>query len=275
MSRIKNKKVTILWGLPGSGKSTWADMVCDRRASNDAVRLDLDMINRYCTKESWDDPMRHVGQDTCGKLNYHYWVVIDGLITTHDLALKIMEAVTQHTKNKFTISWEIVYWNEDRDACLHNDQGRRGENCTESIKHLPLEAPSEQKLKKFKPHIHRLDVVRKAEHLRWAVKSGLANSDTFESESWCLGGTTGSYMGTIHTVSPSAPPASFERFDDLMEEICPQMTFLQYKKIYNQCVTVKESSSHDYYGGTTNYACYVCDVKKLHELLVAMNLITP
>jgi hypothetical protein len=95
-----------------------------------------------------------------------------------------------------------------------------------------------------------------------------------KSDTWCLGGTTGSCWGPEkHTVSASTPPTSFKEFDDVLERVCPNITFLQYKRIYNHSVLSDTEHHSDYYGGSVEYGFYVCDLPKLYEMLVEMKLI--
>jgi hypothetical protein len=58
-----------------------------------------------------------------------------------------------------------------------------------------------------------------------------------------------------------------------MERVCPNMTFLQYKKVYNATVTTETKGEDDYYGGHVEYACYVCDIPKLYEMLKEMGVV--
>jgi hypothetical protein len=51
------------------------------------------------------------------------------------------------------------------------------------------------------------------------------------------------------------------------------ITFLQYKKIYNNCVTTDTSSESDYYGGSTSSAFYQYEVEKLYNELSDLNLV--
>ena len=268
----KRKKVTILWGLPGSGKTTYADTFTTNGYSPDAFSIDVDAIGKYC-QSHFDTVERHVGQNTVGKLHYVNHVLVDGLVTTNEVAGRYMTAIKNEAENEFVIDFEIVWWTPDREACHHNDQGRRALSSQHSIDGMAFEEPTKQLAKEFKAVVIHKEVVRKPLHKVWSVKVGQGDQDEFESESWCLGGTHGDYNGNTHVTSPSPQPASFTRFDELLEEVCPTITFLQYKKIYRECVTVKEYSTSDYYGGTVNYAKYVCDTKKLYALLVELDIV--
>ena len=49
------------------------------------------------------------------------------------------------------------------------------------------------------------------------------------------------------------------------------ITFLQYKKLYANCVTVEERSSSDYYSNTRE-AFHRCDLEKLYNMLNDMGI---
>lgn len=279
---LTQKKVTLLYGLPGSGKTFYAKENSDEGRYRPTVAvLDVDAIARYLTREgrsdcSWDKIEAHVGRDCCGKLNHRDEVIVDGLITTIDVAKRYMAAIQKEATEqyKFQIHFKVVWWTPDREACLWNDRGRRKVDSTETIKNIPFEQPSEEAFKEFKANVERKKVVRKPVHKAWAGENELGDQDTLESDTWCLGGTGRGYDGYEWSVSPTPQPVNFEAFDKLLEKLCPQISFLQYKKVYAACVTIKESSSSDYYGGSTNYAQYSCDLKKLHEALTQIGVIT-
>jgi hypothetical protein len=55
--------------------------------------------------------------------------------------------------------------------------------------------------------------------------------------------------------------------DTLLEKVAPNISFLQYKKITNECISTKDFSEGDYYGGCVYYSQYVLDVKSLFDIL--------
>lgn len=48
---------------------------------------------------------------------------------------------------------------------------------------------------------------------------------------------------------------------------------MQYKKLYNHCVTTETEGEGDYYGGHVEHAFFVCNLPKLHEMLVEMEIV--
>ena len=56
-------------------------------------------------------------------------------------------------------------------------------------------------------------------------------------------------------------------------EVCPNITLLQYKKLYNSLVSIESGCENDYYGGSTKNAYYKCNLKDLYNMLIEMGLI--
>lgn len=62
-------------------------------------------------------------------------------------------------------------------------------------------------------------------------------------------------------------------FDAIIAKICPNITFLQYKDIYNSVVKTFERTENEYYGNSTDYLCVYCEVKELYNKLKEMELV--
>lgn len=270
---LTQKKVTLLWALPGSGKTHYCEEQKCNEYHGSVVRLDIDQIGRYCQQYGLGNVATQVAGDTILKLSNKEAIILDGLCCTNDVADNWMESIQKNAEGQYKINFEIIWWTPDREACLHNDQARRGENSTVTILNHPFEEPSAELVAKYKAKVVRKGVKLKPAHKTWASLNGVGDVDTLESSSWSLGGSWGDYNGMRGTVSPSDPPTNFKELDDLLEQTCPHITFLQYRKMYAACVTVKQNTESDYYGGSTTYARYVCDLKKLHDSLTEMGVI--
>lgn len=92
------------------------------------------------------------------------------------------------------------------------------------------------------------------------------------SESWSLVGECGNCWGDTWHVE-AQEPKEFVRLDDFLIKVVPNMTFLQYKKVFNHCVDKIEWHEHDYYSEGTYETCWRCDMEKLYVMLKEMNLI--
>lgn len=62
-------------------------------------------------------------------------------------------------------------------------------------------------------------------------------------------------------------------FDAVLLELCPSISFLQYKNVYNECVSNKNKSVGEYYGNSNEYFILYCRIKDLYEKLKDMDLI--
>lgn len=98
-------------------------------------------------------------------------------------------------------------------------------------------------------------------------------NDTLVSKTWSGGGTAGScWNDDLSTISPDTP-LEFVEFDDMLNEICPNITFLQYKTLRNKCTEIVQYESRDYYGGCETYLYHKCDLEKLWGIMKQMQLV--
>lgn len=64
-----------------------------------------------------------------------------------------------------------------------------------------------------------------------------------------------------------------EIFDNILTETCPNITFIQYKNIYNDVIKTATRTEYEYYGNTSDYLCVYCEVHQMYEALVQKELI--
>ena len=278
---MKKVEINVLMGLPGSGKSSW-------RIKNEPKNK----YSRNCSSFCCDDYMWIPNSSKYGRyktipdiIKHHLnisdkseFICIDGLITTNAQVQEVIDVI--HTclpKYRNDEDFEIVihHWKEDRDACLFNDKYRRELSSETSIKNLPLEDPKDYKFDSIlNVRIVYHDVIRKNvyegifEHLNEFNEF----DDTLTSSRWTTGGTWGDCWGNTGECF-SDPQPEFEEFDKLIERIAPNITFVNYKKLYNECVTIETDDECDYYGGCCHKAYYKCDLHKLCDMMVEMKLI--
>lgn len=94
----------------------------------------------------------------------------------------------------------------------------------------------------------------------------------YKLKRWSLGGEGGNYLGKRWSIS-SEEQKEFVELDDFLIKVVPDISFLQYKRIFNHCVDKVEWHEYDYYSSGTDETCWRCDMKKLYEMLKEMNLI--
>lgn len=278
----KKIEINVLMGLPGSGKSTW--------------RIKNEPKNKYCCKCSsfccddymWDpnSTYNYGRYKTIPEIIKHHlsidnfsdFICIDGLITTNTQVQEVIDVI--HTclprfRNDDDFEIVIHHWKEDREACLFNDKYRRELSSATSIKNLPLEDPKDYKFNSIlNVRIVYHDVIRK--NVYEGIFEPLSAFNGFDgiltSNTWTTGGTWGNCWGDKGECDPEPQP-EFEEFDRLVERVAPNITFMKYKRLYNECVTVENDYECDYYGGCCYKAYYKCDLRKLYDTMVEMNLI--
>lgn len=87
-------------------------------------------------------------------------------------------------------------------------------------------------------------------------------------ERWVVGGTGGGNCwedGGHYSIS-SEPEPELEEMDMIIERVCPDITFLRYKKVLRG-VKIREESFHEYYGNHTEYREKFISVDDLWTLL--------
>ena len=304
----------ILVGLPGSGKTYWATHNYPTNYflnHNGRMIVDLDkfkdcgyMMLMNALDEEFKNYMTacHVNKvDVC----------IDGLVTTHDDLYNLIYGILMYMQHKCvwklkkhadsTLSFIIHQWDENREACIYNDNMRnRDVKAKSSIKNLPYENIN---VKQVENHLRNNLVIDKIlgesydskvvkiEKIEHKIEKTTLYQTLFEpecvykhndpcaekgryiySESWSLGGEGGNYLGNKWSVS-SEEQKEFVELDDFLLKVAPNISFLQYKKILNYCVDKVEWHEYDYYTAGTDETCWRCDLKKLYEILKEMNLI--
>ena len=301
-----------LMGLPASGKSYWArqnfneNTTCNH--TGDFI-VDLDKYLHYENGKlttpviysalNNSDMKYYVG----GELQNTREIVkvcIDGLITTINDLDKVIDDTLNYIHNRYKgcdyqVKIYIHQWNEDRETCLHNDRmrvnsGEREVGSEATICIHPYEyIQIDQLVNHIKDnHVVSIEVenhvvkyidtydtlfVPLIGYDKTDYRNGTPKKTQYMySESWSAGGSWSDCWGNEGTISPDSP-SDFHEFDDLLIKICPDISFLNYKKLLNECTETEEYSESDYYGGCEYRQRWKCDMKRLYELLNEMNLI--
>jgi hypothetical protein len=279
---MNNEKLEIVLcvGLPGSGKTYFLK----NNYPNNRNTFDEDY--EFLSDDDKIDIVKTIGSRI--RSNFQYLriynelrpAIIDCLITTNSELNKAIDKIYE-TSIKDGVSnrihFVIHFWKENRELCLYNDKGRRREKSSEiSIRNLPLEYPIVNNPEIDYEIIEHDVIAAPSLNIYFnKYKDSQKNDFILTSESWSAGGSWGNCWGGSGTISPDPVPQSFKEFDEMLEKLCPDISFMTYKKLYNETVTIEERSENDYYGGTEYRHNYKCDLEKLHKLMVELNIIEP
>lgn len=276
------KELHIFVGLPGSGKSTLAEKYRDndRYSTNPKAGniMDFDEVYKKAGfRENLTINREKIEKMKLPIINKPY-VIVDGLFidqNEYEWVIGLFVKGEQYANVTFE-NIVIDYWIPNKEACLWNDRGRRNVSSSLSINLIDIEEPNAKKIEKLygiPTRVKKHTIVRKPAYLIMAGENGVKeihDGKYLRSDSWCLGGTEYGWNGGQWALS-AEEQLNFDAFDELLEKICPLITFLQYKKIYKECVTIEEFNSSDYYVKSTS-ARHVCDLEKLYNMLVDMGI---
>lgn len=278
MATKQNITFEFLVALPGSGKTTLAKGLGEKNRSKTEV-VDFDATFELCEwrRANEQDKARIIRNTISNHLRNPRTetLILDGLFLTHDDIMRVIMATHQLFKH---VDIVVHQWNEDRETCIKNDGGRREVSSTNTILNAEFEQINDMKLmeilkdggyenvKLSKIQYHTVQL--KPDWDRYfRGKADVWHDGKIRSKKWCTGGSYGScWHNELSPVTPDDQP-EFDELDELLNEICPTITFLQYKKIMSNCVELEEYYESDYYGGGCTYKRYVCDIKKLYNML--------
>lgn len=283
-------KLIVAYGLPGSGKTFYGKKINDnvfvinfdkyiKDGKYPSVKEMLNMAYKNFPKKFWSKNQTDV--------------YLDGLICTHERLFSVVKEAYDFYRSdmsRFTPFYdvEIVYWKPDREKCKDNIQRRNdGRNVDITLNNIEFEEITkenfvENRIKNITNKRVSVNVNKKEIYMdtNWdnyflpVIESNYyKRGNCIFSEPWSLGGDWGDCWGNSGTISPDPQPKSFKEFDDLLLKVCPTISFLQYKVLYDKCVSIEEYSESDYYGGCEHFAKFKLDVKACYDWLLENNLI--
>ena len=306
------KKFVLAHGLPGSGKTTLLKKLVAKDIENgdDTEYLDLDkeyhennldgkirdalMYNDYDRRHS-----NGFGYDAQRVIAY-----VDMLCLTNkelaNLIYALMKRYILVVEDK-NFEFTILDFEPNRELCLKNDMirsyaspsrsakvtienGKFESLDTELISSLVgdqlaagIDANCAFHVKVKQVPVWNSDEASPYERTK-AYVYGAANSlgtvvkNILRGESWIIGGKEWSYTGKEWAVG-GQEPEKFDTFDDMMTALCPNISFLNYKKVRNVCCDVEEYYEHDYYSSYEKNR-WICDLDKLVSILDEMELLS-
>ena len=294
---LKPMEIHILVGLPGSGKTYWAqanvggngikanyhmnmDYAIVDRSNSNAINT---VIESYFTT-SW---YRHDVINACNEpiASFKgYQLIFDNLTLTNEDVKKVIGIFKNC--NDIIIEGELVplkfiihQWNEDREACLANDPLRldtgelaRTKGAQNTIRYASYEIIDMNALKELYPEYQFEYVAHTIEvHSRKDIL--IEQTGTITSERWCTGGDRCDCWGGHWVQDREDDPEPFDAFDNIVKYYCPNISKQQYAQLWERCVDTDSDAEADYYGGCMHYRWYTCDLKYLFEKMEEMGVI--
>lgn len=103
---------------------------------------------------------------------------------------------------------------------------------------------------------------------KWAIKDGIISVD------WTIGGVTGGdCWGSDADIPRTADPEpEFEDLDKILAEVCPNISFLQYKRLCQAIIKTKDWTEAGYYGNYYEKRIKSFSIAELEEYLKDNNL---
>ena len=103
---------------------------------------------------------------------------------------------------------------------------------------------------------------------KWAIKDGIIRVD------WTIGGVTGGdcWGSSANTARIADPEPEFESLDRILAEVCPNISFIQYKRLCQAIIKTKEEIENCYYGNYYEKRIKSFSIADLEEYLKDNNL---
>lgn len=287
-----NYLIDIMSGLPGSGKTTFCEKLIeeDNQHRHNVKKTILISIDDYIY-EKIDMETIILKNLYASHVEYHkrygikdrtLRIIIDGLITKKEDLQTIVTTITKYLVDNCDVEFETNFtvhlWDCDRESCITNDRirvkhGERDLSSEISIRNMTFDI-DEKYIKYLKCKVEKHEVYKMSSYdtIIKPFSNKYDEEGVLESDSWSDGGFWFNYKGERGDIEPDIRP-EFTELDDMLTQICPNITFLQYKKLFKECVNVEKFTEYDYYGGNEQREKWTCDLKKLHKMLVDMNLL--
>lgn len=104
-----------------------------------------------------------------------------------------------------------------------------------------------------------------SKNFRW--RKDCPMKDCWILKRWNIGGQSGgSCWGTDHHATSGEPEPDFVELDTILVEVCPEISYLEYKKLMRELKLVEASDrDNDYYGNYDDYAIKAIQIVDLYE----------
>ena len=272
---MNDNEVHILVGLPGSGKTTYAEQQKNMSTLILYVDDEIKRIKRLSQSVTIKKALLYAMGSANVNLSYvcrYEKIIVDGLFLRQE---EIEQVITFFTEYLDEFKVFIHQWNEDRDTCIKNDQWRREETSLGMIRNAEYKKIDLVKLQEYfkdnsKVTIHPTIISHLVElKPEWARKYGhiVDAYGKLKSREYFLGGVSGNCWDSSMSYLDGEEIKPFTELYDFLEAAFPYLLLKDWNAIEKEVVSEERWSVPEYYGGSSKYFRWVCDVKKVYELL--------
>lgn len=280
------KKIIVMMGLPGAGKTTLAKEIQQRDKRKTHI-WDLDRFIRsqydlknYSVVDELNFSTRFLKEfqkQFIYNNNIHVHI-LDGLFLNNNGCERLIKELSIIEVLKPNVTIEFCYFEPDKEACLWNDMARgRNKKAMVTINNAVVERPDVSILEKLTDA--KISVVD-YQTTRAADKEVYYQSfkdefdiykDKFHGDAWSKGGNWCDCWGNDSPCSeeddPEFSPENFPELRMLLNCIIPNIDLELELELFNSTVQYDEYDESDYYGGTQCFKRFECDIRKLYDLL--------
>lgn len=282
---VKHFNLIILTGLPGAGKTTYAN-----KNFSDYAEVMYIAYDDYKNEKNEYTPIGKIIKKQGFFHNYNT-IVFDGFIPDKEARIaaiyEILNATRKYWKNYChsrkgdTVYFDVqeYFWEPDKEACLNNDKWRnRPKSSKESINTwasliepltkndwdnnlgeiFPEDKFIDTKFLYTEAYDYKEGVI---EYTKNYLTSNKSNPSILTGYSW-------------NTRYDS--PREFIELDNILTKLCPNITFLQYKRLCRECEAkvIIDERYDDYYSNEPSiYNYWEVNIDKVHQWLIDNDLL--
>lgn len=163
--------------------------------------------------------------------------------------------------NKYDLKYDATL--REVAAPSHSYYAPRPENECKEAREGKFRDPSKSELAKDSGYQSFLELATNA------TKNVLGRHGESISVDWPIGGAEGGncWGGVAERYTNDEPPAELQVLDKILEAVCPNITFLQYKNLCSEVVNEGWFTRNEYYGNYTEYGVKYCLFSELYAKL--------
>ena len=281
----KNHNLIFICGLPCSGKSNLAEKL-KQKYINYSDYVNVINVDSYIKKsEELLSRVKDMSIPNLFSINSYDKVIIDGLfLTTKHLIdfINEMHKISNYNLKfmKENVKYQIIQFNEDRNACLWNNVGEKRDRNID-IKNLPYEKIDIDLLKKETKvedivMLKEVDVIRKSliQNLAKEKKLTIYFDDIINSERWKRDGVIVDCWGNEEKLREEYPVEFLE-----LRKIIADLLKIDYNKderllycrevseVFDKSVSIEDYTDYGYYGTEIQYSYFQCHLNQLENLI--------